>query len=90
MGGAHKKAKAHRMPPEYMITEDDADMVSQIIQDHTVEDFENDVRQRDGIEEELAYIRQLLMHLGEAQASGSNVEMGSSASQIRAEVGSSE
>jgi hypothetical protein len=29
------------MPPEYTITEDDADMVAQMIQDRTVEDFDN-------------------------------------------------
>jgi hypothetical protein len=61
MGGARKKAKAHKTPPEYTITEDDADMVAQMIQDRTIEDFENVVRQRDRIEEELAHIRQLFM-----------------------------
>jgi hypothetical protein len=59
-GGVCKNMKAHRMPPEYTITEDDADMVAQMIQDHTIEDFENVVCQRDIIEEELAHIRQLL------------------------------
>jgi hypothetical protein len=29
-GGARKKMKAHKMPPEYTITEDDADMVDQL------------------------------------------------------------
>jgi hypothetical protein len=41
MGGARKKEKAHKMPPEYTITEDDVDMVAQMIQDRTVEDFDN-------------------------------------------------
>jgi hypothetical protein len=31
MRGAWKKEKAHKMTPEYMITEDDADMVAQMI-----------------------------------------------------------
>jgi hypothetical protein len=44
------------MPPEYTITEDDADMVAQMVQDRTFEDFENVVCQRDRIEEELAYM----------------------------------
>jgi hypothetical protein len=48
--------KANRTSPEYRIIGDDADMVAQMIQDHKVEDFENAVRQRDRIEEELAYM----------------------------------
>jgi hypothetical protein len=51
-----KKAKAHKMPPEYIITEDDVDMVSQMIPDRTIKDFENVAHQRDIIEEELAHI----------------------------------
>jgi hypothetical protein len=62
--GVCKKMKAHRTPPEYTITEDDADMVAQMVQDRTVEDFENVVCQRDRIEEELAYMRQLLSRSG--------------------------
>jgi hypothetical protein len=31
IGGAHNKAKAHKTPPEYTITEDDVDMVAQMI-----------------------------------------------------------
>jgi hypothetical protein len=31
MGGVCKKAKAHKMPLEYTIIEDDADMVAQMI-----------------------------------------------------------
>jgi hypothetical protein len=62
----HKKAKAHKTPPEYTITEDDADMVAQMIQDRTVEDFKNVACQRDIIEEEMAHIQQLLRQLGEA------------------------
>jgi hypothetical protein len=43
-----------------MITEDDADMVAQMIQDRIVEDFENFARQRDIIEEEMTHMQQLL------------------------------
>jgi transcription initiation factor IIF auxiliary subunit len=67
MGGVCKKSKVHRMPPEYTITEDDADLVAQMVQDHTVEDFDNAQCQRDRIEEELAYMRQLLQQLKETQ-----------------------
>jgi hypothetical protein len=30
--GVHKKAKAHKKPPEYTITEDDADLVAERVQ----------------------------------------------------------
>jgi hypothetical protein len=90
MGGACKKAKAHRMPPEYMITEDDADMVAQMVQDRTVEDFDNVECQRDRIEEEMAYMRQLLQQLREAQVVDNSVGTVPSTSQIGGEVGSSE
>jgi hypothetical protein len=43
-----------------MITEDDVDMVAQMVQDFTSEDFDNAQRQRDMIEEALTYIRKLL------------------------------
>jgi hypothetical protein len=56
MGGACKKAKAHRTPTKYTITEDDADMVAQKVQDRTIEDFCNAQCQRDMIEEELVYM----------------------------------
>jgi hypothetical protein len=56
MRGACKKAKAHKTPLEYMITEGDADTVAQMIQDHIVEDFDNVSRQRDIIEEEMEYM----------------------------------
>jgi hypothetical protein len=46
-----------------------------MVQDHTFEDFENVACQRDKIEEEMAYMRQLLRQIGEAQASRQHVEM---------------
>ena len=73
MGGARKKSKVHKTPIEYMITEDDADLVVQMVQYHTVEDFDNAQSQRDRIEEELAYMRQLLQQLREAQAADNSV-----------------
>jgi hypothetical protein len=56
MGGAHKKVKAHQTPPEYTITEDDVDMVAQMIQDRIVEDFNNVALQRDKIDEEMEHM----------------------------------
>jgi hypothetical protein len=41
MGGARKKVKPHRTPPEYTIIEDDADLVAQMVRDLIVEDFNN-------------------------------------------------
>jgi hypothetical protein len=48
--------KAQRTPPEYTITEDDVEMISQMVQDHTSKYFENVVCHRDRIQEELADI----------------------------------
>jgi hypothetical protein len=83
MGGARKKMKAQRTPPDYMIMEDDADMIAQMVQDRTAEDFENVVRHRDRIQEELADMRQLLKQIGEAQTVGNNIGIGPSTSQTR-------
>jgi len=48
-GGACKKTKSHKIPPEYTITEDDADLMAQMVQDQTAEDFNKARCQRDGI-----------------------------------------
>jgi hypothetical protein len=53
LGGARKKIKAHRTPPEYMITKDDAEMVTKMGQDRIFEDFENVVHHMDRIQEEI-------------------------------------
>jgi hypothetical protein len=45
--------KVHRMPPEYTITEDDVEMIAQMVQGCTFKDFENVVHQRDRIQEDL-------------------------------------
>jgi hypothetical protein len=58
--------KAQRTPPKYMITEDDADMISQMVQDRTTKYFENVVHQRDIIQEELADMQQFLKYIREA------------------------
>jgi hypothetical protein len=66
MGGAHKKMKEHGMCLEYMIMEDDAKMVAQVVQDHIFEDFENVACQRDIIQEEIEYMQQRLRNIKEA------------------------
>jgi hypothetical protein len=66
MGGARKNMKVHRTPPEYNIMKDDAQMISQLLQDWTSEDFENVVHHRDIIQEELVDMRQFLNQIGEA------------------------
>jgi hypothetical protein len=53
------------VPLEYMITEDDADLVAQMVQDQTAEDFDEAQRQRDRIQDELTNMRQLLEKIGE-------------------------
>jgi hypothetical protein len=37
--GACKKMKVHRTPPEYTINEDDAEMITQMVQDRTFKYF---------------------------------------------------
>jgi hypothetical protein len=66
MGGVRKKDKAHKMTPECMITKDVANMVSQMVHDHIVEDFDNAQHQRDMIEEEMEYMWKLLQQFKEA------------------------
>jgi hypothetical protein len=73
MGGGHKKAKVHRTPPEYMIMKYNAYMVSQMVEDCTMEDFDNAQCQRKIIEEELEYMQELLQQLKEAQRDDKNV-----------------
>jgi hypothetical protein len=40
MRGVRKKTKVHKIPLEYMITEDNADLMAQMVQDQTMEDFD--------------------------------------------------
>jgi uncharacterized coiled-coil DUF342 family protein len=82
--------KVHRTPPEYTITEDDAEMIAQMVQDRTSEDFENVVHHRDRIQEELADMRQFLKQIGEVQAVDNNIGTGSSTSQTGGEPEASE
>jgi hypothetical protein len=67
MGGERKKFKAHKMPLEYMIMEDETNLMAQMVQDQTIKDFDEDQRQRDRMQDELADIRQILEKIKEAQ-----------------------
>jgi hypothetical protein len=89
-GCACKKSKAHKMPPEYTITEDDADLVAQMVQDRTMEDFEEAQCQRDRIQEELVDMRQLLEKIRETQRVGRGIESVPATSQAGAKAVSSE
>jgi hypothetical protein len=65
IGGEYKKMKVQRTPPDYTITEDDAEMISRMVQDCIAEDFDNVVHHRDKIEEEMEDMRQFLKQIGE-------------------------
>jgi len=65
MGGERKKFKAHKMPPGYTITEDDTDLVAQMVQDQTTEDFDEDQCQRDRMKDDMADIRKILEKIRE-------------------------
>jgi hypothetical protein len=49
-GGAHKKTKAQRIPPEYTIMDDDVEMISQMVQDCLTGDFDHPAYHRDRIQ----------------------------------------
>jgi hypothetical protein len=53
IGGTHKKSKAQRTLPEYMITDDDGEMIARMVQDCLSEDFDHVAHHRDRIEEKL-------------------------------------
>jgi len=81
MGGACNKMKVQRTPTEYMITEDDVDMIAQMVQDCISKDFYNVSHHKDMIQEDLVGMRQFLKKIGEAQTVGNNMGIGPSSSQ---------
>jgi hypothetical protein len=66
-GGAFKKMKAQRTPPDYTIMEDDGGMIARLVQDCLSEDFDHAAHHRDRIQQELADMRQFLKQIGEIQ-----------------------
>jgi hypothetical protein len=69
MGGVHKT------PPKYMITEDNAYLMAQMVQDRTTEDFDEAQCQRDRMQDELADMRQLLKQIRETQRDVRGIEL---------------
>jgi hypothetical protein len=65
--GSRKKAKAHKDIPEYTITEDDADLVAERVQDHVTEEYEEAENQRERIMKELTEVKQVLEWIQAAQ-----------------------
>jgi hypothetical protein len=74
IGGSRKKAKAHKQPPEYTITEDDADLVVEKVQEHAVEEFKDAQHQKGQIQDELDDIRQVLEHIRRVHRLGRGIE----------------
>jgi hypothetical protein len=66
--GVRKKAKAHKMPPEYTITKEYVDLMVEMVQDQIAEEFEEAQHQRDRIQDELANMRKLLEQIIEMQS----------------------
>jgi hypothetical protein len=52
--------KAQRTPPKYTITEDDAEMIAQMVRDYISKDFDNVAHHMDIIQEKLEKMRQFL------------------------------
>jgi transcription initiation factor IIF auxiliary subunit len=90
MRDARKNMKAWRTPLKYTITEDDLEMIAQMVQDHTSKYFENVVHHRERIQEDLVDMQQLLKNIEEAQAAGNNIGAGPSTSHTGEEPKSSE
>jgi hypothetical protein len=52
--------KAQRLPPEYTITYDDEEMISQMVQDFLSEDFDHVAHHKDKLQKELTEMGQFL------------------------------
>jgi hypothetical protein len=57
-----------------MITEDDADLVAQMVQDRTMEDFDEAQCQRDRMQDEMEDMRQILEKIRETQRVNKGIE----------------
>jgi hypothetical protein len=67
-----KKSKAQQASPDYMIMEDDGEMITRMVQDRLAEDFNHAVHHRDKLQKELAETGQFLKKFGEAQTTSSS------------------
>jgi hypothetical protein len=52
--GSHKKMKAQRLPPEYTITNEYAEMIARMVQDCLSENFDHAAHHRDKLQKEFA------------------------------------
>jgi hypothetical protein len=64
--------KAQRTLPEYMITNDDGEMIARMVSYCLAEEFDNVAHHRDRIQEELEDIRQFLKNIEEIQTAGNS------------------
>jgi hypothetical protein len=58
-----------------MIIEDDADLMAQMVKDRTTKYFDEAQRQRDKMQDELAYMRWLLEQIIETQRADKGIEL---------------
>jgi hypothetical protein len=62
-GGQRKNMKAHKDVPEFTITEDDAEMVEEKVQDHVAESWDDAEKQREEIIKKLSEVKETLVQL---------------------------
>jgi hypothetical protein len=70
--GARKKSKAQRPPLEYLITEDDGEMIARMVQDFLAEDFDHAAHHKDKLHKELTEMGQLLKKFRKSQITSSS------------------
>jgi hypothetical protein len=66
-GGMRKKSKAQRASPDFMIMEEDGEMIARMVQDCLAEDFDHGAHHRDKMQKELVEMGQFLKKFGEVQ-----------------------
>jgi signal transduction histidine kinase len=71
-GGTRKKSKAQRAPPEYMITKDDGEMITRMVQDCLDEDFDHATHHKEKLQKELVEMGQFLKKFGEVEIASNN------------------
>jgi hypothetical protein len=81
-----KKSKEQQTSLNYMITENDREMIARMVQDCLAEDFDHATHHRDNMQKELAEMGQLLRTLREAQRASSSRGIESSTTQTNERV----
>jgi len=84
----HKKSKVQRKSPYYMITEDDEEMITRMVQYCLAEDFDHTTHHRDNLQKGLVEIGQIVRTLGETQrvSSSRGIESSTTKTNERVEV----